>query len=91
MRVVPARALDALTPPALILLPLIVRTAVGVKMVLEFFHYGVSSFASLAIITSLLTIGTVASILHNRSVASSGASDGTPTKSPAAKSPLDAV
>ena len=40
---------------------------VGVKMALEFFHYGISSFASLAVICGLLAAGTIASIAKNRS------------------------
>ena len=39
---------------------------VGVKMVLEFFHIGVSSGVSLGIICGLLAAGTIASVMHNK-------------------------
>ena len=39
---------------------------VGLKMVAEFFHISVSSFASLAFIVLTLTGGTIASMMHNR-------------------------
>jgi len=45
---------------------------VGLKMVLEFFHVHVSSFVSLGVICALLAAGTIASLLHNRSVAAGG-------------------
>jgi len=42
---------------------------VGIKMVAEFFHFGVSSFASLGVICALLAAGTIASLMHNRRAA----------------------
>ena len=38
-------------------------------MVLEYFHYGISSFASLGVIAVLLAAGTIASIVSNRQAA----------------------
>ena len=42
---------------------------VGVKMVLEYFYFHISSPLSLGIIALLLLVGTLASLHHNRKVA----------------------
>ena len=39
---------------------------VGVKMVLEYLHYGISSAASLSVILTLLLVGTAASLHRNK-------------------------
>ena len=45
---------------------------VGLKMVLEYFGYHISSVFSLSVIIALLVLGTVTSIVHNRRVAANG-------------------
>ena len=45
---------------------------VSLAVVLEFFHFHVSSFASLGVICALLAAGTLASLHHNRQQAAEG-------------------
>ncbi|EOD41854.1 hypothetical protein EMIHUDRAFT_420248 [Emiliania huxleyi CCMP1516] len=47
---------------------------VGAKMVVEFFHFHVSAFTSLAVIVGLLTGGVAASLLRNRRMTAAAAS-----------------
>ena len=53
---------------------------VGVKMVLEYFHFHVSSFFSLSVIILLLAAGTLTSLHHNRTVAANGGGAAAPNE-----------
>ena len=58
---------------------------VGVKMVAEYFHFAISSFASLSVIYALLAAGAYASVVHNRR---NGIGGGAGAKSPDGAAPL---